>query len=117
MLIELLRRMGYQTKAPGTADYSYQHVLGTTQAAEMAASTSEEMPDEIAEQFMLTGSPDNCIEKIDKFAKLGSTHIVLRDVIGQYIFGSVDKGEETMKELGQKVIPYFQDLQLTPRTK
>jgi len=114
---DLLGKMGYQMKPAGRADYSYQHVLGTTQAAKMAASLSEEMPDEIAEQFMLTGSPDSCIEKIDKFAALGATHIVLRDAIGQYVFGSVDRGEETMKELGQKVLPYFQDLQVASRTK
>jgi alkanesulfonate monooxygenase SsuD/methylene tetrahydromethanopterin reductase-like flavin-dependent oxidoreductase (luciferase family) len=65
------------------------------------------MPDEIAAEFMVIGDSSQLIEKIDRYIRAGARHVIIRDVIGQYLFGSVDKAEETFRLFAQKVIPYF----------
>jgi alkanesulfonate monooxygenase SsuD/methylene tetrahydromethanopterin reductase-like flavin-dependent oxidoreductase (luciferase family) len=106
---DLLKNMGYEVKSAENIDYDYQHVLATHESATVAATLSADMPDEVAAQFMLVGSPDDCIETIERFVKLGAKHVVVRDAIGQYLFGSVEKGEETLRNIGQNVIPYFRN--------
>jgi phthiodiolone/phenolphthiodiolone dimycocerosates ketoreductase len=106
---ELLKTMGYEVKVSETADYAYQHVLATQESAATASALSAEMPDELAMQFMLTGSDEDCIQKIETFTKLGATHFVVRDAIGQYLFGSVERGEETLRRLARNIIPHFKN--------
>jgi phthiodiolone/phenolphthiodiolone dimycocerosates ketoreductase len=103
----LLKEIGYELKIGKEMDYAYQHVLATQEAAKVAAFIAEEMSDDVASQFMLVGSADECIEKINQFVEIGATHIVLRDAIGQYLFGSVEKGEETLRELKHSIMAYF----------
>jgi hypothetical protein len=56
---------------------------------------------------MTIGDANQFIEKIDQFIKAGARHITVRDVVGQYLFGSLDRGEETLKMFSKKIIPYF----------
>jgi len=102
----VLKEMGFEVTIEGS-DYKYQKTLPTQEQAEIAAKAAAGMSDEIAAEFMTIGDANQFIEKIDQFIKAGARHITVRDVVGQYVFGSLDRGEETLKMFSKKIIPYF----------
>jgi len=102
----VLKEMGFEVAIEGS-DYKYQKTLPTEEKAKIAADAAKDMPYEIVSEFMTVGGADQFIERIDKFIKAGARHITVRDVIGQYLYGSLPKGEETLKFFSKKVIPYF----------
>jgi alkanesulfonate monooxygenase SsuD/methylene tetrahydromethanopterin reductase-like flavin-dependent oxidoreductase (luciferase family) len=103
----VLKDLGYRFTVPQDFDYSYQHVLATEDAAAIAAKAAEAMPDDVATQFMASGDVDDCLETVAKFVESGATHIALRDVVGQYLYGSVQKAEATLRAFKRRIIPYF----------
>lgn len=103
---KVLEKMGFEVPIKG-AEYKYQRTLPTQERADAAATAAENMPDEVVAQFMTIGDANQFIEKIDQFVKAGARHIAIRDVIGQYLFGSLDRGEETLRLFAKKIIPYF----------
>jgi alkanesulfonate monooxygenase SsuD/methylene tetrahydromethanopterin reductase-like flavin-dependent oxidoreductase (luciferase family) len=102
----VLKEMGFDVLIDGS-EYKYQKSLPTQERADIASRAASSMPDEIAAEFMVIGDSSQLIEKIDRYIRAGARHVIIRDVIGQYLFGSVDKAEETFRLFAQKVIPYF----------
>ncbi len=104
----VLKEMGFEVSIEGS-DYKYQKTLPTQEKADIAANAAAGMPDEIAAEFMTIGDAGQFIEKIDQFIKAGARHITVRDVVGQYLYGSLDRGEETLKMFSRKIMPYFKE--------
>jgi alkanesulfonate monooxygenase SsuD/methylene tetrahydromethanopterin reductase-like flavin-dependent oxidoreductase (luciferase family) len=98
--------MGFEVPIEGS-DYKYQKTLPTQEKADMVAQAAKDMPYEIASKFMTIGDANQVIEQVDQYIKAGARHITIRDVIGQYVYGSLERGEETLKMFSRKVIPYF----------
>jgi alkanesulfonate monooxygenase SsuD/methylene tetrahydromethanopterin reductase-like flavin-dependent oxidoreductase (luciferase family) len=98
--------MGFEVPIEGS-DYKYQKTLPTQERADAATKAAANMPDEIASEFMTIGDATQFIEKIDQYVKAGARHIAIRDVVGQYLFGSLQRGEDTLKLFNRKIIPYF----------
>jgi phthiodiolone/phenolphthiodiolone dimycocerosates ketoreductase len=104
----VLEDMGFTVPIQGT-DYKYQKTLPTQDAGEHAAEAAKAMPDSVAADFMIMGDAGQLIEKIDQYLKAGARQIVIRDVIGQYLTGSLRQEEQTLKLFSQKIIPYFKE--------
>ena len=102
----VLKEMGFEVAIEGS-DYKYQKTLPTQEKADIVAKAAESMPYEIASKFMTIGDANQVIEQIDQYIKAGARHITLRDVVGQYVYGSLERGEETLKMFARKVVPYF----------
>jgi G6PDH family F420-dependent oxidoreductase len=62
---------------------------------------SHDVPDEVAEIVTISGNIDECIERIDQYVKVGVRHFA-------FSFGSTR--DESMKLMGEKIIPYFDEL-------
>jgi len=103
---KVLKEMGFEVTIEGS-DYKYQKTMPTEEKAQIAAKAAENMPYEIVSEFMTVGGASQFIERIDQFMKAGARHIAVRDVIGQYVYGSLERGEETLKMFARKIIPYF----------
>jgi alkanesulfonate monooxygenase SsuD/methylene tetrahydromethanopterin reductase-like flavin-dependent oxidoreductase (luciferase family) len=56
---------------------------------------------EIADEFAIMGSREECIERIESFAKSGVEHLILINV------GRNPK--ETLRMYGEEIIPYFKN--------
>jgi len=102
----IFKEMGFEVQIEGS-EYKYQRTLPTQEKADVAAEAASKMPYEITSKFMTIGDASQFIEQIDDYIKAGARHFAVRDVIGQYVYGSVDRGQETLKFLSKKVIPYF----------
>ena len=60
------------------------------------------IPPELADEFAIMGSKDECIEKIESFIKAGVEH---------FIFINVGRNpKETLRVYGEEIIPYFKEL-------
>ena len=62
---------------------------------------AQKIPKSLIEKISAVGSVDDIIAKIDIFIKSGADHIILADVGSEL--------EESMRILGEKVLPYFKD--------
>ena len=60
--------------------------------------------DELIGAFSIIGTEDECISVIEKLVKNGASQVILRPIETEV--------EETIKNIGRKVIPYFRDLGL-----
>jgi alkanesulfonate monooxygenase SsuD/methylene tetrahydromethanopterin reductase-like flavin-dependent oxidoreductase (luciferase family) len=102
----VLKEMGFEVPIEGS-EYKYQKSLPTQEKADIAIRAAANMPDEVAARFMVIGDASQFIEKIDEYVKAGARLIIIRDVIGQYLYGSVDKARDTFEFFAKKIIPYF----------
>jgi alkanesulfonate monooxygenase SsuD/methylene tetrahydromethanopterin reductase-like flavin-dependent oxidoreductase (luciferase family) len=104
----VLKNMGFTVPIQG-ADYKYQKTLPTQEKAALAAEAAKAMPDSVAADFIIMGDASQLIEEIDQYVKAGARQVVIRDVIGQYLTGSLRQEEQTLKLFSQKIIPYFKE--------
>jgi phthiodiolone/phenolphthiodiolone dimycocerosates ketoreductase len=95
----ILEKIGFQ---PPTYDFEMTFKLVFPRDAEAWLEKAKELPDEVMEKApFLYGTPDDIIEKLDKFVKAGCRHFVMNFQVSPRIL------KDTCKLFAEKVIPYF----------
>jgi len=95
----ILEKIGFK---PPTYDFEMTFKLVFPRDGEAWLEKSKELPDEVVEKApFLFGTPDDIIEKLDKFAKAGCRHFVMNFQVSPGIL------KETCQLFAEKVIPYF----------
>lgn len=90
----ILKSLGHKISIPGSI--TIQRVLSSRESDFLIKEFMKEVPMEAVEAISVFGTIDDCIEKIERYVKLGARHI------GVYNVGS----DETLKSY-QKIISYF----------
>ncbi|RJX15833.1 LLM class flavin-dependent oxidoreductase [Candidatus Bathyarchaeota archaeon] len=80
-------------------EFSIEKVLITKDTIKKIYGLAENLSDDVVKEFNVVGNIDECLEKIDKFIKVGITHFALLNV-GPNI-------EEVFKIYSKKIIPHF----------
>lgn len=101
LLPSVLKEVAPRVKHPGP-HYTLAYWKGRIEREnfEIISQTAEEIPSEIALKTVIWGTPDDCIEQVDKFLKAGCCHI---------IFGIRGDFREAINLLGNDVIQYFRE--------
>jgi phthiodiolone/phenolphthiodiolone dimycocerosates ketoreductase len=95
----ILEKMGFK---PPTYDFEMTFKLVFPRDAEAWLAKAKELPDEVVEKSpFLYGTPDDVIEKIDRFVKAGCRHFVMNFQVSPRIL------RETCELFADKVIAYF----------
>lgn len=106
---KLLKELGYEVSVSSEATYAYQKSPPTEEVVSLVSKEALKMPDSVAEQFLGVGTPDEIIAKVDRFVQAGATHIVIKDILGLYMFASLERLRQTMKAVEEKIMPYFKE--------
>ena len=97
----ILEKIGFQ---PPTYDFEMTFKLVFPRDAKSWLAKSRELPDEAVERSpFLFGTPEDIIEKLDKFAKAGCSHFVMNFQVSPRIL------KETCQLFAEKVVPYFKE--------
>ncbi len=100
----ILEKIGFQ---PSTYDFEMTFKLVFPRDAESWLAKSKELPDEVVEKApFLYGTPDDIIDKLDKFVEAGCRHFVINFQVSPRIL------RETCQLFAEKVIPYFKQKQV-----
>jgi len=83
-----------------SAEFDWNHLKVGKDTANLIEGHISEVPDKPCEDVTIYGTPEDCIDKIDKYMRNGVTH---------FEFEIVSPYEETCELLGRKVIPYFKE--------
>jgi len=98
----LLKESGYDVDLPKEiSSLSYPELIPTGEWIEKFARYRELIPMEAVVEFSITGTVEECIEKIEKFVKAGVRHFVL-----------VNMGpnpRQVMEIYGKEIIPHFRE--------
>jgi phthiodiolone/phenolphthiodiolone dimycocerosates ketoreductase len=95
----ILEKIGFQ---PPTYDFEMTFKLVFPRDAESWLAKSRELPDEVVERSpFLYGTPEDIIDKLDKFVEAGCRHLVMNFQVSPRIL------RETCQLFAEKVIPYF----------
>jgi len=106
LLPSILTLLAPQIEHPGLR-YTLTHWMGylRKENREVISKVAEQIPTDLALKTVIYGTPDDCIEQIERFAEAGCRHI---------IFGLRGKDWNRQIQLfGSKVIPYFKEAQST----
>jgi len=93
-----LRRYGYEI----TDDFDWLNLVVTEGLMDKAAPHFKDAPVEVAEQVCIYGTPDDVIDRIEEYIKVGVTHFILT---------TPDHMDEFCEIVGKKIIPYFREAQ------
>jgi alkanesulfonate monooxygenase SsuD/methylene tetrahydromethanopterin reductase-like flavin-dependent oxidoreductase (luciferase family) len=94
----VIEDMGY--KMPRLYDFpNFQNLVVSQKMKDLVTEGCQMIPEEAVRKCIAIGDSNDCIELIDKFVKVGATHIIFRDL--------TLKVDSTLKQLKEKVIPYF----------
>jgi len=97
----ILEKIGFE---PPTHDFEMTFKLVFPRDGESWLAKSMELPDEVVKKSpFIFGTPEDIIDKIDKFAKAGCRHFVMNFQVSQRIL------KETCQLFAEKVIPYFKE--------
>jgi len=97
----ILEKIGFE---PSTYDFEMTYKLVFPRDGESWLEKSKELPDEVVEKSpFLFGTPDDVIDKLDKFVKAGCRHFVMNFQVSPGIL------KETCQLFAGKVIPYFKE--------
>ncbi|MGQ9506438.1 MAG: LLM class flavin-dependent oxidoreductase [Candidatus Bathycorpusculaceae bacterium] len=95
----ILEKIGFK---PPTYDFEMTFKLVFPRDGEAWLQKAKELPDEVVEKApFLFGTPDDIVEKLDKFVKAGCRHFVMNFQVSASIL------KETCQLFAEKVIPYF----------
>ena len=98
-----LKRAGYDV--PGLDDYDdyffFNELVVTKKGQEKFFGAAEYITEEMVEDFMLIGTVDDCIGKIEKYIDIGLNQLVIHNL-------GPDK-EKTIEYFQGEIIPYFSD--------
>ena len=97
----ILEKMGF---TPPTYDFEMTFKLVFPRDAEAWLAKAKELPDEIVEKApFVYGTPDDVIDKLDKFVEAGCRHFVINFQVPPATL------KETCQIFAEKVIPYFKE--------
>jgi len=95
----ILEKIGFQ---PPTYDFEMTFKLVFPRDAEAWLAKSMELPDEVVERSpFVYGTPDEVIDKLDKFVEAGCRHFVMNFQVSPKIL------KETCQLFAEKVVPHF----------
>lgn len=83
-----------------TAEFDWNHLIVDEDTSKRIEEHIHEVPDKPCEEVTIFGTPEDCIDKIEKYIKRGVTH---------FEFEIVSPFEETCEVLGRRVISYFKE--------
>ena len=63
----------------------------------------EAVPPEAIDEFFVYGSPDDCIERTERYLKAGVKHFIVAMFVRLKII------KETLRMYTEKVVPYFKE--------
>jgi phthiodiolone/phenolphthiodiolone dimycocerosates ketoreductase len=99
----ILEKIGF---TPQTYDFEMTFKLVFPRDAEAWLAKAKELPDEIVEKApFVYGTPDDVIDKLDKFVEAGCRHFVMNFQVPPATL------KETCQIFAEKVIPYFKERQ------
>jgi len=97
----ILEKIGFQ---PPTSDFEMTFKLVFPRDGESWLAKSLELPDEVVEKApFLFGTPDDVIDKLERFVEAGCRHFVMNFQVSPGIL------KETCKLFAEKVIPHFKE--------
>jgi len=97
----ILEKIGFE---PPSYDFEMTFKLVFPRDGKSWLAKAKELPDEVVEKSpFLFGTPDDIIDKLDKFAEAGCRHFVMNFQVSPRIL------KETCQLFAEKVIPYFKE--------
>ena len=97
----LLKMVAPEAKHPGRV-YTMAYGSYSARDPEIFAKAGEQIPEEVALQHTLWGSPDQLIETTENFIQAGCQHFVWGPRVAA-------EAEQVIKDVGEKVLPYFKE--------
>jgi len=76
----------------------YQQMIVSDSADEMINESEQSIPDDLALQFLVAGSPAQIIEKIEAYRKAGAKHLVVE---------FQERGNEPLERFANSILPHF----------
>jgi len=98
-----LASLGYVVNVESN-DYSYQKCLASDQDAERARWLGAGMPDSLAERFLVAGSPQNCVDRLEELVNIGAQHLIIRDMLWA---NRMEDFRHSLSLVGKEIIPVF----------
>ena len=93
--VHTLKFMGYK---PSSELVPYQQLLVEDRADQLINAAEKTIPDELALQFLVSGSPTQIIERIEQYRKVGARHIVME---------FQERGLEPLEKFAKTILPSF----------
>ena len=91
----------FEMLLPGRKHPGFRYSMAGTPDLKLVTGLKATIPEDTALKTVIWGTPDDCIEQIESFAKLGCNHLIFA------IRG--DDLEEVVKTFGTRVLPYFRE--------
>ena len=98
-----LAKLG-QIDAQALMDHSYQKCLASKADAELASRLGSNMPDSMANKFLVTGNVRACIERLEELVNAGARHLIIRNMLWA---SRLEDFHTTLDRIGKDVIPAF----------
>lgn len=93
--VHTLKLIGYK---PPNELVPYQQMLVEDAADEMINSAESSLPDDLALQFLVSGTPSQIIEGIEQYRKAGARHVVIE---------FQERGKELLDRFAKSILPHF----------
>jgi len=93
--IHTLKFIGFK---PSGELIPYQQMLVSDRADQLINKAENSIPDELALQFLVSGSPSQIVEKIDAYRRAGAKHIVIE---------FQERGNEPLDKFAKSILPHF----------
>ncbi len=104
---ERVEQLGYPMP---THEFDFAHVTYSPDTEKKIKEKMKEVPIEAAEKVSIWGTPDDCIEKIERYIQAGATYFPLMLLQNVGYWGPPEREmREAMKLIGTKVLPYFRE--------
>ncbi len=97
---EILKEAGYNVELPKDLEsLSFFKAVATSEWIEKYLDYGGRIPEEVAIEFSVAGTPNDCINKIDEFIKAGARHLLL--------INAGPDPRQTLKIYSEKILPHF----------
>jgi len=106
MTIATLSKSAQHLKLKGSIPEEFQlhrFISNQENVAKLLEHTMEAVPPEAIDEFFVYGSPDDCIEGIEKYLKAGVKHFIVA------MFVQLKIMKETLRIYTEKVVPHFKE--------
>jgi len=95
---------GYVVDVDKSSNYSYQKCLASEADAERARALGKALPDKLAERFLITGSPKQCVDQVEQLVNAGAHHLIFRDMLWA---NQIQDFRTTIKTIQSEIISTF----------
>jgi phthiodiolone/phenolphthiodiolone dimycocerosates ketoreductase len=106
MTIATLSKGAQHLKLRGSIPEEFQlhrFISNQENVAQLLGHTMDVVPTEAIDEFFVYGSPDDCIEGIERYLKAGVKHFIVA------MFVRLKTMKETLQLYAEKVVPYFKE--------